>query len=479
MQINNWSDLLKSKRLAKTPRDLNNDLVIIGTNTVGNLKKQDTWQPYAMTLADLATAIGGGGGGSGVSFKLLADGFTKIFEKAEGALDYVQKTTAFTPGENSIIKFNTVSIPNGLNWRDTWNIATADYVYNDVVSYVDPGTNIYYTYWMYNDTTPPPAGFNLPIMDSESSNIYWAQLGLQGPAGADGADGTDGTDGTDGENGTRSAYLDLYKWSDILPTTFPSGTSTYTWATGAFSDPTLNGWSKTINAPEQGQTLYKISLFVSNTNTTPDTTTNDWSTYTGPNSIGYASMNGATSVAGFVSTGNVSTFTLNGTHKGRVILVNSNVNTQIILPNLSDFDYPVGGQTMIVKVSNVNVDVVTPATITATGSILGTTLTITIATAGTLYPGATLTGGSILAGTTIVDQLTGTTGGIGTYTVSASQSVGSLVITATTNLLLTSADNMNRLRSNGSGVTLVKENAYSVGVNAKWYMFGDLISSFL
>jgi hypothetical protein len=70
MQINNWSGLLNSKRLSKTPRDINNDLVIIGTNTAGGFKKQDTWQPYTMTLADLATAIGGGGGGGGVNFKL-------------------------------------------------------------------------------------------------------------------------------------------------------------------------------------------------------------------------------------------------------------------------------------------------------------------------------------------------------------------------------------------------------------------------
>lgn len=187
MQINNWSDLLKSKRLAKTPRDLNNDLVIIGTNTAGSLKKQDTWQPYAMTLSDLAAAIGGGGGGGGgVSFFLSAGNYVVLQENGDA------KTEPFTPAENSIITIGAVSIPNGLNWRGPWSNVTSNYVYNDVVSYVDPGTNIYYTYWMYNSTQNPPAGAPLPTTES---NTYWAQLGLQGPAGAPGATGATGVAG--------------------------------------------------------------------------------------------------------------------------------------------------------------------------------------------------------------------------------------------------------------------------------------------
>lgn len=464
MQINNWSDLLKSKRVSKTPRDLENDLVIIGTYTGGGLKKQDPWQPYAMTLSDLAAAIGGGGGG-GVSFQLYADpaGFTEIYEKTESSSEYLIKTSPFTPGENSIIKFNTVSIPNGLNWRGSWNIATANYVYNDVVSYVDPGTNIYYTYWMYNDAATPPAGFNLPIMDGVSSNIYWAQLGLEGPAGR------------------RSAYMDLYLWNNGIPTLLPSGTSVYTWANGTFTNPaTLNGWSQTIGTPGSGQTLYRLSLFVSNDDTDATTTTANWSTVTTPQSIGYSAVTAAATVAGFVNiTGSVSTYILSGTDVGKVILVSSSSNIQIIVPNLPDTTYPVGAQTMIVKLSGVNVDVVVPGVAVVIGSIASTTLTVTAVTSGTLYPGATLTGTGVTSGTTIVAQLTGTTGGIGTYTVSAAQTVASTSITATTNLVLTSADSMNRVRSTGSGVTLIKRNAWSLSGNSNWYMFGDLISSFL
>jgi hypothetical protein len=471
MQINNWADLLKNKRLAKTPRDLNNDLVIIGTNTQGNLKKQDTWQPYAMTLADLASAIGGGGGG-GVSFQLLADGFTEIFEKEEGSPDYVPKTQAFTPGENSIIKLSTVSIPNGLNWRGTWNALTANYAYNDVVSVVDPDdNNLYYTYWMKDDSGDPvPAGEPLPYIAGDTSNTYWAQLGVQGPKGT---------------NGQRSVTIELFQWSSSEPTLFPSGDSVYTWADGTFTDPTtLNGWSQTIGAPTPGQTLYKISQFYTDTDTLPDSTIT-WAAST-VDHIGYAGangqngQNGATSVAGFIPITTTS-YTLSNADVGKVLLVSTSGNTQIVLPNISDANYPVGGQTMIVKLNAFNVDVVTPAVATVTGSIAATTLSVSAVSTGVLYPGATLTGTGITAGTVIVAQVTGTPGGQGTYTVSTAQAVGSTTVTATTNLVLTSADSMNRLRSNGSGVTLVKRNSYTLAplTNANWYMFGDLISSYL
>lgn len=64
------------------------------------------------------------------------------------------------------------------------------------------------------------------------------------------------------------------------------------------------------------------------------------------------------------------------------------------------------------------------------GSITGTTFTVTGVTSGALAIGQTLSGGTTTAGTTITGFLTGT-GGIGTYTVSTSQTVVSGTITAT------------------------------------------------
>jgi len=64
-----------------------------------------------------------------------------------------------------------------------------------------------------------------------------------------------------------------------------------------------------------------------------------------------------------------------------------------------------------------------------TGSISGTTLTVTAVTSGTLSVGLALSGTNVTAGTTITALGTGT-GGTGTYTVSASQTAASTTITA-------------------------------------------------
>lgn len=69
-----------------------------------------------------------------------------------------------------------------------------------------------------------------------------------------------------------------------------------------------------------------------------------------------------------------------------------------------------------------------------TASISGTTLTVTILTSGTIVPGMTILEGNtwsnvpeanILQGTQVVTQLSGSPGGVGTYTVNKSQTVTS------------------------------------------------------
>ena len=82
-----------------------------------------------------------------------------------------------------------------------------------------------------------------------------------------------------------------------------------------------------------------------------------------------------------------------------------------------------GGSTdLLYQRSKVNVQAV------VTGSIAGTTLTISAVTSGTVYVGAQISGTGVTAGTTITALGTGT-GGTGTYTVSASQTVSSTTIT--------------------------------------------------
>jgi hypothetical protein len=64
-----------------------------------------------------------------------------------------------------------------------------------------------------------------------------------------------------------------------------------------------------------------------------------------------------------------------------------------------------------------------------TGSISGTTLNVTAITAGYLGVGSVISGTGVTSGTTITAILNGS-GGVGTYTVSVSQTVGSEAMTA-------------------------------------------------
>lgn len=60
-----------------------------------------------------------------------------------------------------------------------------------------------------------------------------------------------------------------------------------------------------------------------------------------------------------------------------------------------------------------------------TAYIAGTTLTVTAVSLGTLVTGMIVVGTGVIYGQTILAQLTGTTGGVGTYLVSDSQTVSS------------------------------------------------------
>ncbi len=65
-------------------------------------------------------------------------------------------------------------------------------------------------------------------------------------------------------------------------------------------------------------------------------------------------------------------------------------------------------------------------TITATG----TTMTVTAVTSGNVEAGNPISGSGVTSGTTIIDQLTGTDGGIGTYQLSVAQQFASTSVTA-------------------------------------------------
>lgn len=70
-----------------------------------------------------------------------------------------------------------------------------------------------------------------------------------------------------------------------------------------------------------------------------------------------------------------------------------------------------------------------------TASIAGNVMYVTTTPTTPLVPGAIVAGSGVTSGTMIVNQLTGTTGGIGTYAVSATQTVASEALTATWGLM--------------------------------------------
>jgi hypothetical protein len=101
----------------------------------------------------------------------------------------------------------------------------------------------------------------------------------------------------------------------------------------------------------------------------------------------------------------------------------------------------------------------TGSTSSFTGSISGTTLTVTAVASGTIIVGQVLTGNSATSGTTISSQLTGTTGGVGTYTVSISQTRASGTFTGTYTLASTTLS----ILSTVLRVTAVASGTLSVG----------------
>lgn len=83
---------------------------------------------------------------------------------------------------------------------------------------------------------------------------------------------------------------------------------------------------------------------------------------------------------------------------------------------------------------------VAASTFSVTGSIAGNVLTVTAVGSGVVVPGGTISGTGVATGTQIVSQLSGTAGGIGTYSVSiGEQSVASTTISGTYGTLTVSA----------------------------------------
>lgn len=87
-----------------------------------------------------------------------------------------------------------------------------------------------------------------------------------GAGGAAGAPGADGADGADGAPGSNNAVVKLYKRAATSPAA-PTGTFTYTFATGVLSGGTLDGWSQADPA-DNGLPKWVIAAVASSPNAT-------------------------------------------------------------------------------------------------------------------------------------------------------------------------------------------------------------------
>jgi hypothetical protein len=112
----------------------------------------------------------------------------------------------------------------------------------------------------------------------------------------------DGVPGTAGANGVMSAFPSIYIWTgSSTPPTRPSTTSTYTWATGAYTAPA--GWS--IDAPSNtvaGNYLWIITIPLNVSATTVTSTLNWADTANAIRAIAYNGDDGSSGSATFLVT---------------------------------------------------------------------------------------------------------------------------------------------------------------------------------
>jgi hypothetical protein len=94
-----------------------------------------------------------------------------------------------------------------------------------------------------------------------------------------------------------------------------------------------------------------------------------------------------------------------------------------------------------------------------TGSISGTTMTVTAITSGSIVVGQIIAGTDVTANTIVSSQISGTQGGIGTYTVSISQTRTSRALTGTYTLASTTIS----ILSTTMTVTAVASGTLSIG----------------
>jgi hypothetical protein len=146
---------------------------------------------------------------------------------------------------------------------------TAPTLPNSPISYTADGGTMLGITNSWSATIPTGVG---AYLWATTAVVYSQGVGTVIPATAWRAAALLSQDGATGSNGVRTAVLEMYRWAASAPTTFPAGTSTYTWSSGQFTDPaTLNGWTAVPGSAVAGQTLWMVRQTYSDQGASPQT----------------------------------------------------------------------------------------------------------------------------------------------------------------------------------------------------------------
>jgi Putative phage tail protein len=180
---------------------------------------------------------------------------------------------------NGTLYYTTVATPSGSDWKVWSNVQTANSLpvpnnsYYTFVDIVLPAATYYFAYTV-------GSGTSLSTLSPISAGFTWvpSPTGATGPTGPTGPSitgptGPTGGTGPTGTSANKYATAYLYQWTSTTPGN-PSGSSTYTWATGASSSYTGgNGWSTTVpsNPGTSGLQLWVASIQVTDVATATST----------------------------------------------------------------------------------------------------------------------------------------------------------------------------------------------------------------
>lgn len=208
-------------------------------------------------IYSIAKAKAGAAGSAGAAAKtltLISDRQT-IYYDAAGAASPSTQTTTFTTN-----KQNTTAT---VNWSVTDAAGTAR---TPVTSYLSAATgdSVTMTEPQFASARNSTSGVIITASLTDGTTITDKISVVRVQQGATGANGTNGT------NGLNNATVTLYRRSASSPA-MPSGTFTYTFATGVLSGGTLNGWTQAAPATD-GNPLWTITAAASSSAATASVT---------------------------------------------------------------------------------------------------------------------------------------------------------------------------------------------------------------